>query len=79
MPGMDTYGPLLFVNEDPNGGGTATHRRAIYQHVQLKYSKWKRVEKLRKTRALWEAPAGQAGNETEESSSQSSYLVRAVQ
>lgn len=42
--------PLLFVNSDPSEGGTVPHRRAIYQHVQLKYAKWKRGEKAQQVR-----------------------------
>lgn len=42
--------PLLFVNSDPREGGTVPHRRAIYQHVQLKYAKWKRSEKAQQVR-----------------------------
>lgn len=80
MPGKDTaYGPLLFVNEDPSEGGTAPHRRAIYQHVQLKYAKWKRVGKSQRKRSSRETRTGQDFNETEDSSSQFSFLVRAVQ
>lgn len=51
MPVKDlTKRPLLFVNSDPSEGGTVPHRRAIYQHVQLKYAKWKRGEKIQRTR-----------------------------
>lgn len=79
MAGKDTkYGPLLFINSDPSEGGTAPHRRAIYQHVQLKYAKWKRVEDSRKKRASVKAPdkrGSRDDNESCDSSSASSHLV----
>lgn len=76
MPGKDTaYGPLLFVNEDPKEGGTTPHRRAIYQHVQLEYAKWKRVEGSRKKRSSGERYTREDDNETVNSSSQTSSVV----
>lgn len=48
--------PLLFVNSDPSEGGTVPHRRAIYQHVQLKYAKWKRGEKQQNRRSSASMP-----------------------
>lgn len=71
--------PLLFVNSDPSEGGTVAHRRAIYQHVQLKYAKWKRVEKARKLRESATVSSGQRTNPSTDSYSQSSHPVCAFQ
>lgn len=74
-----TSRPLLFINSDQQSHCALPHRRAIYQHIQLKYVKWKRIEDARKMRTSLKKP--QALPDDDESfdlSSQPSSSVRAV-